>query len=350
MQDISSAIETIRQRLGSRLCIMGHHYENDAVVEHCDIIGDSLELARRIPSIDAEFIVFCGVSFMGESAALLAKPGQAVLMPEPKADCQMARMSTAVAARRVLGQLRELGLNVLPLAYVNTDVPLKAVVGEFGGSVCTSANAKSMMEWAFNAAERVLFLPDMHLGRNTARQLGIPEDQWHILELGADGIANPSAQPLRRTLLLWPGFCPVHATYTPAHIEAARRTWPGCRVTVHPEASPEVTALCDAAGSTSFLIKDAEARAADGVRETLVVGTEINLVHRLAKRCQGSCHIVPLVDGEAAACPDMAMVTPKKLLASLESIESGTWTKVVLNEADREPARLSLTRMLKICG
>ena len=328
MQDISSAIETIRQRLGSRLCIMGHHYENDAVVEHCDIIGDSLELARRIPSIDAEFIVFCGVSFMGESAALLAKPGQAVLMPEPKADCQMARMSTAVAARRVLGQLRELGLNVLPLAYVNTDVPLKAVVGEFGGSVCTSANAKSMMEWAFNAAERVLFLPDMHLGRNTARQLGIPEDQWHILELGADGIANPSAQPLRRTLLLWPG----------------------CRVTGHPEASPEVTALCDAAGSTSFLIKDAEARAADGVRETLVVGTEINLVHRLAKRCQGSCRIVPLVDGEAAACPDMAMVTPEKLLASLESIESGTWTKVVLNEADREPARLSLTRMLKICG
>ena len=350
MQDISSAIESIRQRLGSRLCIMGHHYENDAVVEHCDVTGDSLELARRIPSIDAEFIVFCGVSFMGESAALLASPSQKVLMPEPAADCQMARMAAAGAARRVLEQMRALGLDVLPLAYVNTDVPLKSVVGEFGGSVCTSANAKTMMEWAFNAAERVLFIPDMHLGRNTARQLGIPEDEWHLLELGADGIVNPSAQPLERKLLLWPGYCPVHAAYTPAHIEAARRTWPGCRVTVHPEASPEVTALCDAAGSTSFLIKDAEARARDGVKETLVVGTEINLVHRLAKRCQGACTIVPLIDGEAAACPDMAMVTPEKLLASLESIEAGTWKAVVLNEADREPAALSLTRMLKICG
>ncbi len=348
MQDISSAIESLRTGLGSRLCIMGHHYESDAVVEHCDFTGDSLELARRIPSVDAEFIVFCGVSFMGESAALLAKQGQAVILPEPAADCQMARMSTAADARRVLKQIRDLGLDVLPLAYVNTDVPLKAVVGEFGGSVCTSANARTMMDWAFNAAERVLFIPDMHLGRNTARQLGIPEDEWHILELGPDGLVNPQSQPLGRKLLLWPGYCPVHAAYTPAHIEAARAAWPGCRITVHPEASPEVTALCDAAGSTSFLIKDAEARA--GAGETLVVGTEVNLVRRLAKRSQGACRIVPLVDGEAAACPDMAMVTPEKLLASLQSIESGSWRQVVLSEADREPARLSLTRMLKICG
>lgn len=349
MQDISSAIESIRQRLGSRLCIMGHHYESDDVVEHCDVTGDSLELARRIPSIDAEFIVFCGVSFMGESAALLAKPGQAVILPEPAADCQMARMAAAADARRVLEQMRTLGLDVLPLAYVNTDVPLKAVVGEFGGSVCTSANARTMMEWAFNAAERVLFIPDMHLGRNTARELGIPEEEWHILELAPAGIAHPQAQPLGRKLLLWPGYCPVHAAYTPAHIEAARSAWPGCRITVHPEASPEVVSLCDAAGSTSFLIKDAEASARRGAGAAIVVGTEINLVHRLAKRSP-SAAIVPLVDGEAAACPDMAMVTQEKLLRALESIEAGTWTKVVLSEADREPARLSLTRMLKICG
>ena len=312
--------------------------------------GDSLELARRIPDVDAEFIVFCGVTFMGETAALLARKGQKVLLPAPDADCRMALMSRASAARAVLTELKERGLDFLPLCYVNTDVPLKAVVGEFGGSVCTSANARVMMQWAFKKSEHVLFLPDMHLGRNTARDLGMNEQSWHVLELDENGIRNPDAQPLDRHLLLWPGYCPVHAAYTPDMIQALRRAHPGCRVTVHPEAAPDVTALCDLAGSTSALIKDAArfAKETDG-HSLLVVGTECNLVKRLARRHMNSCTIIPLLDGEDALCPDMAKITPEKLLSSLQSIEDGTYRTVVLNDADREPAKLSLTRMLEAC-
>lgn len=350
MQEIFTAIEEIRKRLGSRLYIMGHHYESDAVIAHCDFTGDSLELARRIPDVDAEFIVFCGVTFMGETAALLARKGQKVLLPAPDADCRMALMSRASAARAVLTELKERGLDFLPLCYVNTDVPLKAVVGEFGGSVCTSANARVMMQWAFKKSEHVLFLPDMHLGRNTARDLGMNEQSWHVLELDENGIRNPDAQPLDRHLLLWPGYCPVHAAYTPDMIQALRRAHPGCRVTVHPEAAPDVTALCDLAGSTSALIKDAArfAKETDG-HSLLVVGTECNLVKRLARRHMNSCTIIPLLDGEDALCPDMAKITPEKLLSSLQSIEDGTYRTVVLNDADREPAKLSLTRMLEAC-
>lgn len=349
MNDTANAIEALRQRLGSRLCIMGHHYENDAIIRHCDFVGDSLELSRRVPGVDAEYIVFCGVSFMGESAALLAKDGQKVLMPAPEADCQMALMSKAAMVRLVLGQLAERGLTFLPLAYVNTDVPLKAVVGEFGGAVCTSANAQVMMRWAFDRAEHVLFIPDKHLGRNTAKQLGMTESDWHVLVLDEKGIADPASQPLSRRLLLWPGYCPIHAAYTPAMVDAVRAAHPGCRVTVHPEADPAVVGLCDGAGSTSFLIKDAARMAGEKGKQVLVVGTELNLVHRLTARHKDGCVIVPLSEAEEALCPDMAKVTPDRLLACIEGIEKGTATPVVLDKADREPAKLSLTRMLEAC-
>ena len=152
MEDLHAAITRLKERLGASLCIMGHHYQNDAVVRHCDITGDSLELARRVPSVTAEHIVFCGVYFMGESAALLAKPGQHVYLPSLDADCLMSRMTPAPLARKVV-----------PLAYVNTDLALKAVVGEYGGAVCTSANAATMLRWALDQGDSVLFLPDRHL-------------------------------------------------------------------------------------------------------------------------------------------------------------------------------------------
>ena len=160
MQDTSTAIACLKKQLGANLCIMGHHYQNDAIVRHCDITGDSLELARRVPGIEAAHIVFCGVYFMGESAALLAKPGQSVHLPSLDADCLMSRQTPAPLARKVLEQLAALGRKITPLAYVNTDLALKAVVGEFGGAVCTSANAKIMLRWALDQGDGVLFLPD----------------------------------------------------------------------------------------------------------------------------------------------------------------------------------------------
>ena len=347
MNEITAAVTALKTQLGERLCIMGHHYQNDAVAAHCDITGDSLELARRVPGVNAEHIVFCGVFFMGESAALLAKPGQAVHLPAPDADCMMSLMTPAGLARRVLEQLSATGRRVVPLAYVHTSLALKAVVGEYGGAVCTSANAETMLRWALNQGDSVLFLPDKHLGRNTAGKLGLaPEDQ-HILRLSGHGLMDAGRQPLNRPLLLWPGCCAIHARLRTGQAEAARAAYPGCRVVAHPECRPELIKLCDAAGSTSFLIREAARLADEAPGSTLVIGTENNLVNRLAARHKGRCRILPL--GEAY-CPDMAKVTEAKLLATLSAIARGTAEPLAVEAALCAPARRSLTRMLEICG
>lgn len=346
MHTPASAVAALKKKLGNDLCIMGHHYQNDRIVAHCDITGDSLELARKVPGIDAAHIVFCGVYFMGESAALLAQPGQAVHLPDPTADCMMSLMSPAGLARRVLEQLTATGRRIVPLAYVNTTLALKAVVGEYGGAVCTSANAEIMLRWALAQGDGVLFLPDKHLGRNTAEKLGLaPEDQ-HILKLDGRGLATPASRELERRLLLWPGCCAIHARFKPEQVAAARAAHPACRVIAHPECRPEVIRACDASGSTSFLIKDAARLAEESPGSTLIIGTENNLVDRLAARHAGRCRILPL---GRAFCPDMAKVTEEKLWATLSAIAQGRAAPLKVDAALCEPARLSLTRMLKAC-
>ena len=348
MNDASARISALKSRLGDDLCIMGHHYQSDAVAAHCDIMGDSLELSRRVADVTAKHIVFCGVFFMGESAALLARPGQQVHLPEPDADCMMSLMAAGCLARLVLEELRAAGRRVIPLAYVNTSLGLKAVVGAYGGAVCTSANARDMLAWALERADTVLFLPDRHLGRNTARAVGLCEEDWHVLRLSGDGIMEPSSQPLDRRILLWPGCCPIHGQMTPEMAHAAHAAHPGCRVLLHPECSPDAMAASDGAGSTSFLIREAARTAETSPGATLVIGTEVNLVNRLARRYAGKCTILPLM--QQAFCPDMNMITAAKLLASLESIASGSPRPLALEEGLREPARLALTRMLDVCG
>ena len=347
MQNISAAIQAIKRQLGDRLCIMGHHYQNDAVVQHCDITGDSLELARRVPQVNADHIVFCGVYFMGESAALLAKPGQAVYLPSMDADCLMSRMTPAPLARKVLEQLYALGRKVIPLAYVNTDLALKAVVGEYGGAVCTSANAGVMLQWAMQQGDGVLFLPDMHLGNNTATALGIAPHERHVLRIGSKGLVQPESQALDKKLLLWPGCCAIHARFDPDDVRQMCAAHPGCRVIAHPECREEVIAACDGAGSTSYLIKDAARVAAEAPGSTLIVGTENNLVRRLAARHAGQCRIIPLGH---AICGNMAKVTEKKLWTILDAIAAQKATPLAIEEQLCPPARLSLTRMLEVCG
>lgn len=347
MHDTSAAVAALKRQLGKDLCIMGHHYQSDAVVAHCDIIGDSLELARRVPDIDAGHIVFCGVYFMGESAVLLAKPGQAVHLPDPEADCMMSLMTPAGLTRRVLEQLAATGRKIVPLAYVNTTLALKAVVGEYGGAVCTSANAETMLRWALGQGDGVLFLPDKHLGRNTAKKLGLGAEEQHILRVNGQGLTPDQGRFLDRRLLLWPGCCAIHARLRPEQVEAAHAAHPGCRVTAHPECRPEVINLCDGAGSTSFLIRDAARMAEERPGSTLVIGTENNLVARLAARHAGRCRILPL---GRALCPDMAKVTEEKLWATLTAIVGQRAAPLMVEDALRAPARLSLTRMLEVCG
>ncbi len=341
---ISARIEELRKKYGSDLVILGHHYQADEVVEHVDIVGDSLELARRIPDIEARNIVFCGVYFMAESACLLARPGQRVLLPDHSADCAMARMAKADDVEKVLEKLAASGRKVVPLAYVNSSLAVKAVVGRFGGAVCTSSNARVMLEWAFKQGDTVLFLPDRNLGHNTAKQLGIPAEQQ--VEIDAAGSCLDSEAVKNARLLLWPGCCPIHERLMkPEMVKAFHQHFPGCRVLVHPECSPEVVDLCDGSGSTAYLIKEAEKAAAEGRESTLCIGTEFHLVQRLMERYADRINIIPLAQ---ATCPDMEKVDAASLLATLEKLDSDEYA-VTVEEALKAPARDSLVRMLENC-
>ena len=319
------AIEELRSTLGGRLTIVGHHYEQEATIQHCDIRGDSLELARRVPGIASDYIVFCGVYFMAESAALLAREGQQVLLPDHSADCVMAQMTPARLLDRVLGRLTASGRKLVPLAYVNTSLAVKAVVGRYGGAVCTSANAEKMMNWAFRQGDGVLFLPDKNLARNTARKLGITGRDTHIL-------------------VLWPGLCAIHARFHPEQIEAVRKADPSCKVIVHPECSPEVVRAADGAGSTTYIIEYVR-NAPDGAH--IYVGTEINLVERLAREQEGRIRVEAL---RSSACSNMAKITPEKLRATLEGIVAGNTDPITVPSEDSAPAKASLERMLEACA
>jgi quinolinate synthase len=332
----SDSIEKKRKEFGSSLAILAHHYQSDAVLAHADHAGDSLELARMIGKLDATHIVFCGVWFMAESAAILCRPGQRVHIPDAKASCAMADMASAMTVKKVLKHLRRDGRNVIPLTYVNSSAGVKGVVGEFGGSVCTSANAPTMLRWAMDQGDGVLFLPDMHLGNNTADRMGIPEERRTLVDT-AFPAPNPDAD-----LFLWPGFCPVHDMYVPEDVAAAREADPGAQVVVHPESPPAVVREADGSGSTSYLIKYA-AEAPKG--STIYVGTEQNLVQRLADQYAGEKTVKHLDRGY---CEDMAMITEEKLAHLLGRLE--TALPVQCDPAVAAPARLALERMLQACA
>lgn len=347
MNSISARIKKLKDDMGSDLCIMGHHYQSDSVAEHCDIMGDSLELARQINGIDAKNIVFCGVYFMGETAALLAKERQSVFLPEPDADCMMSLMASAKLARRVLNQLSASGRRVIPLAYVNTMLELKDVVGEWGGAVCTSANSEKMLKWALNKGDSVLFLPDKHLGRNTATKMGLSPANQYVLRINGSGILPGQEDKIAARLLLWPGSCAVHAKLSDNLVSKVRENNEKAIVLAHPECKPEVISKCDASGSTSFLINEVSKIVSSTPGAEIVVGTEENLVSRLAKKYSGLANIRPL---GRAFCPHMEKVTPEKLLITLENIVAGRAVPVRLDSEKTENAKNSILRMLEVCS
>lgn len=343
MTDLSSSITQFKQTLGDSVCIVGHHYQQDNVIRHCDITGDSLELARKVAASSAPNIVFCGVYFMAESAALLAREGQQVYLPETAANCVMSKMTPATLLKSVLERLNT-RRKVIPLAYVNTSLAVKAVVGRFGGAVCTSANARIMLKWALEQGDCVLFLPDKNLGRNTAHQLGMGEKDWHILDVRNKGQNLNFEAAARVPLVLWPGCCAIHAKFMPGHVTQMRREYPGCRIVVHPECSPEVVDSADGCGSTSYLI-DQVRKAPQG--STIIVGTETNLVERLRAEYADTCQIVRL---RRAFCSHMAKVTEEKLHATLEAIIAKTALATSIPAAHKTPARAALSRMLDACA
>jgi quinolinate synthase len=333
-----------RVRLGDRLTILGHHYQADEIVKFADIAGDSLELSRKAAGVASEYIVFCGVHFMAESADMLTADWQKVILPDLAAGCSMADMATHEELEACLEHLEgELGLSILPVTYVNSSAAVKKVVGAHGGVVCTSSNAAKIVTWALAQPGRtVLFAPDQHLGRNTAYKLGVGLEQMPTWDPKIhDGGAGEGAYKGAR-VILWKGHCSVHTRMNKADIDHWRATDPDRRILVHPECTFEVAQNADLAGSTSFII-DQLAKAAPGSK--WAVGTEVNLVKRMAA-AHPEQDIQPLSRVQCL-CSTMFRIDPWHLCWVLENLVEGVVVNQIKVDAEtRKLATEALDRML----
>ncbi|MDY7000388.1 MAG: quinolinate synthase NadA [Thermodesulfobacteriota bacterium] len=342
MTQASETITSIRRLQGPNLAILGHHYQSDQVIRHVDLTGDSLELSRQVMGLDAKYIVFCGVYFMAESAAILAKPGQKVFIPDESAGCTMSNMAPAWLVERVIQKLTARGRRLIPLAYVNSSAEVKAICGKWGGSVCTSANAETMLKWALGQGQGVLFLPDRNLAMNTADRLNIPEPKRLMLDVRSKGQNLDPASADEAELLIWPGLCVTHHRFKELQVSEIRKQEPNALIVVHPESPPPVVKASDAAGSTSFIIKYVR-EARPGAK--IYIGTEINLVKRLGDEYQGKKTVRPLF---VSSCLNMAKITEENLAHTLENLESAPPVKVA--EEITAQARIALERMLEACA
>jgi len=339
--EIVDAIWRAKETLGKRLTVLGHHYQRDEVIQFADYRGDSLGLSQQAASArDAEYIVFCGVTFMAETAAILCAPHQRVMQPVLEAFCPMARMANsrdAAVAWDALVPLFPGG--VVPLTYQNSTADVKAFVGRRGGAVCTSSNAEALFRWAFARGEHILFMPDEFLGTNTARDMGIPREQIAVW----DPSNPPAADVLSRArVTVWKGYCNVHHRMLPEDVDLMRAEHPGALVVVHPECRREVVEKADATGSTTGIIRFVE-RAPAGA--TVIVGTEASLVERLAHDHPDKT-ILPLV---TSRCATMSMTTARDLWYILEGLLAGELRNVVtVEEETARWARVALDRMLEM--
>lgn len=339
-----NAAEIIRSRkkeLGDRLVILCHHYQSDDVVAHADFVGDSLELARKASRISrAEHVVFCGVYFMAESAAILA-PGKSVYIPDRNAGCPLADMAPADSVMKAWDSLKEIASSVIPVSYVNSSAAVKAFCGRNGGIICTSGNALKVLQWAFSQAGKVFFLPDMNLGRNTARALGVPDEEIVLWDPDKERGGLDEEAVSRASIILWKGWCPVHwPRFTPEDVSSVKSRYPGIRVIVHPESDPATVAASDTSGSTANIL--------DYVRgmspgESLAIGTEANMVKRAAE-ANRLLKIVPLKE---MYCDDMARITVDKLAETLLHLGEDTYRVTVPEDIARH-AFTALTNMLKM--
>ncbi len=348
--DEAAVVEAIGRRkaeLADRLLILGHHYQQEAVYQFADVTGDSLKLARKAAeATDRSHIVFCGVHFMAESADILTSDAQTVILPDLRAGCPMAEMASPDDVQWAWDEVAGVaaGATVLPITYVNSSARIKAFVGTRGGAVCTSSNARKVLEWALSRADKVFFFPDEHLGRNTAVDLGIPEEEIVRWRRGRP-LGGTTAGAVRRArVLLWDGYCTVHMQFRAEHVRRWRERNPAVKVIVHPECRHEVVRLADHAGSTEKIIATVQ-EAPPGT--AWAIGTEINLVERLARRFPDK--EIHSLSPFQCLCSTMYRIKPGYLLWVLDNLAAGT----VVNRISVDPetaaaARLALDRMLEI--
>jgi quinolinate synthase len=345
--EMDSRIVAAKAKLGSRLVVLGHHYQRDEVIKFADYTGDSFKLARQIASRpDADFIVFCGVHFMAESADVLCAPHQQVILPDLAAGCSMADMAAPDQLETCWEELMQMGMaNVVPVTYINSAAAIKAFVGERGGTVCTSSNAAATLEWAFARGEKILFLPDQHLGRNTAYKMGIPLDEMVVWDPNEIFGGLDVEQVARARMILWKGHCSVHTRFSVQQIRNIRKQHPGVRVIVHPEVPWEVVREADDDGSTEYIIKQVKSSPAGS---TWAVGTEIHLVNRLAQEVAPEKTVLSL-DQFGCLCSTMFRVSPNHLLWILEELIDGrVHNRIVVPEQQKHWNRVALERMLSI--
>ena len=346
-EELDVRISAARSELGDRLLILGHHYQRDEVFKFADYSGDSFKLAKVAAArSDAEFIIFCGVHFMAESADVLSAPHQRVILPDLAAGCSMADMAEPDELEVCWRELEELGVtDIVPVTYMDSAAGIKAFCGREGGVVCTSSNAAATLRWGWERGEKILFLPDQHLGRNTAYAMGVPLDKMVVWDpqqpmggLRPDEVATAE-------LILWNGHCSVHTRFSVAQIEQLRLAEPEARVIVHPECTWEVVQAADASGSTETIIRH--------IRESPVgsvwaVGTEIHLVNRLAKEMAPDRTVLSL-DALGCLCSTMFRVSPNHLCWVLESLIDGeVHNQVVVPDDQKHWTRVALDRMLSI--
>lgn len=352
--ELDARIRAAKQTLGDRVVVLGHFYQREEVVRHADYVGDSFQLANAAKDRpEAEAIVFCGVHFMAETADLLSRPEQAVILPNLAAGCSMADMADIDQVEECWEQLEDvLGdletpdaeglLPVIPVTYMNSSAAIKGFVGRHGGIVCTSSNARTVLEWAFARGRRVLFFPDQHLGRNTAKAMGVPLEQMPMWNPRRPLGGSTAEQLEDSRVILWHGFCSVHRRFSVDQIDKARAEHPGVRVIVHPECPMDVVDAADEAGSTDIIRK---AIAAATEPTTFAIGTEINLVQRLA--AQYPQHEIFCLDPVVCPCSTMYRIHPGYLAWVLDSLVAGSVVNRITVPADvAEPATVALERML----
>jgi quinolinate synthase len=348
-EELAARIGAARRELGERLVILGHHYQRDDVIRHADYTGDSFKLAVLAASRpEAEFVVFCGVHFMAESADILKPGDQKVILPDLGAGCSMADMATAEQVEDAWEQLEQIGVvgdySVTPVTYMNSTAAIKAFCGEHGGVVCTSSNAVPLFDKYLKESDKLFFFPDQHLGRNTGVKFGIPLDEMALWDPAQELGGNTVEQLRKARLILWKGHCSVHGRFRPWHVDQVRKDVPGINVLVHPECVREVVEKSDLNGSTEFIIKTiGEAPAGSA----WAVGTEVNLVDRLIK-AHPDKHI-RLLAPDLCMCATMYRIAPQNLAWALDSLLAGrVVNQIIVPEETKRWARVALDRMLQI--
>ena len=341
-KDMIDKIIKIKQELGNQLVILTHHYQRKEIIDLGDHRGDSFGLSQKAAQDEnAKYIVFCGVHFMAESAAILAKDHQTVQIPDMNAGCWMADMADSYLVEKAWNDVTAIvGENIVtPLVYMNSDAFIKAHCGKNNGAVCTSSNASKAFEWAFKQREKIFFFPDEHLGRNTGNHLNIPAKEMIVWDPEKPLGGNSEQDIKKAKVFLWKGYCLVHTRFTTDDMKAMRKKFPGAKIVVHPECTQQVVKASDAVGSTSFIVKYV-AQSQPG--STIIIGTEINLIKRLAMEYPAKT-ILPLKD---SLCPNMYKINLKNLLNCLENI--GKTNIVTIDETIKKDAFIALENMLSL--